>query len=127
LEEKKSFENFVNNAKNINNLNTYIKEAQEEYFYAHREGGLFPKIRRDYHVLRAVNSLTKAIKMCGSPIHFIASQHFGVYAYNHSLKKNEVIETNLGQYFNPEILSFDLQQCAERADAYYEKKNRMVK
>jgi hypothetical protein len=127
LEEKKSFENFVNNAKNINNLNTYIKEAQEEYFYAHREGGLFSTIKRDYHALRSVKSLTKAVKMCVSPVHFIASQHFGVYSYNCFLEKSELVKTNLGQYFNPEILSFDLQQCAERADAYYEKKNRMVK
>ncbi|MDR2769126.1 MAG: hypothetical protein LBB19_01025 [Puniceicoccales bacterium] len=127
LEEKKNFENFVNNAKNVGNLNTYIKEAQEEYFYAHREGGLFSTIRRDYHILRAVKSLTKAIKMCVGPVHFIAAQHFGVYGYNRFLDKNELIKTNLGQYFNVKLLSFDLQECVERADAYYEKKNRMVK
>ncbi|MDR0755298.1 MAG: hypothetical protein LBE99_00030 [Puniceicoccales bacterium] len=127
LEEKKNFENFVNNAKNVGNLNTYIKETQEEYFYAHREGGLFSTIRRDYHILRAVKSLTKAIKMCVSPVHFIAAQHFGVYSYNRLLDKNELIKTNLGQYFGVRLLSFDLQECVERADAYYEKKNRMVK
>ncbi|MDR0393118.1 MAG: hypothetical protein LBH52_02700 [Puniceicoccales bacterium] len=127
LEEKKSFENFVNNAKNINNLNTFIKKTQEEYFYAHREGGLFSKIRRDYHVLKAVKSLTKAVKMCISPVHFIASQHFGVYSYNRFLENNGLIKTNLGQYFSVKLLSFDLQECVERANAYYEKKNRMVK
>jgi hypothetical protein len=127
LEEKKNFENFIGNPKNVSSLNTLIKETQEEYFYAHREGGLFVTIRRDYHALRAVKRLIEAVKMCGSPVDFIASQHFGVYTCNRSLEKNEVITTNLGQYFNPEILSFDLQQCAERADAYYEKKNRLVK
>ncbi|MDR2396977.1 MAG: hypothetical protein LBD69_03940 [Puniceicoccales bacterium] len=127
LEEKKNFESFVNNAKNVGNLDTFIKETQEEYFYAHREGGWFSTIKRDYHILRAVKSLNKAIKMCVSPVHFIASQHFGVYSYNRFLDKNELIKTNLGQYFSVRLLSFDLQECVERADAYYEKKNRMVK
>ncbi|MDR0647134.1 MAG: hypothetical protein LBF43_01710 [Puniceicoccales bacterium] len=127
LEEKSKFENFTNNSKNVSQLNELIKEAQEEYFYAHRQNVLFAKTRMHYHALMATNSLIKAVKMSGGPATFIASQHFGAYNQNSYLDKNGQIKVNLGAYFSPDILSFDLQQCAERADAYYEKKNRMVK
>ncbi|MDR0647135.1 MAG: hypothetical protein LBF43_01715 [Puniceicoccales bacterium] len=128
LAMRKNFEDFVGNAKNSDQLRMRLQKTQDAYFIAHRKSFIYflNKPNRNYHALKAMANLKKVITICSGPEHFIASQHFGAYAPNHTLTRSGLMETTLEPFFNPEVLSFDLQQCAENADSYFERKNRMI-
>jgi hypothetical protein len=127
LEVRKKFKDFFNNKRQAEELRTLIKEVQEAYFFAHKDGFLFVRTKRNFHALKAIAKLKKVIEICMGPEHFIASQHLGAYAYNHVLADDGLIKTNLGPFFNAQLLSFDLQRGAEDADIYFAKKESMTK
>mgnify|MGYP000295693985 CR=1 FL=1 len=124
--ERSTFQQLLNDSKLSGRINQLLTQAQEEYFYAHRQSKFFKETKMRYHSLKATKYLIKAIKSSGGLIPFVSSQHFGSYAVNLYLGKDGKEKAELDSFFQVNLPSYDLQTCVERADTYYTKKEYFI-
>lgn len=131
-QELEAFSNYEKE-ENMKAFENALLKAQLAYFKSHQTGW-FSTIKNQYHSLMAVKYLLEALKTCGGPIHFIASQHLGAYKRTYTIKPTEDGFSyspekkllGLGANFHVGLLSYDLQKCLNRAVLYFAFKNATI-